>query len=201
MSNQRSTGRVVEDPRVANRARRVGRGAAGLKGAWRRRLAISLIGLFLAPPAFAIDGTIALETLIPYAKRDEIPKNIRKECGMGAKLSRHIVYRGQERGFTFNRVGSLKDAKESRILRVRITDALELKGGINPEKTVTIDGVLKENDKAVGTFEATRFAQASFFPLVRSDCKIYSKAVKKLARDIAEWLEKPEMGSRLGDVR
>jgi hypothetical protein len=60
---------------------------------------------------------------------------------------------------------------------------------------------LKENGKSVGTFEATRFAQASFFPLVRGDCKVFSKAVKKLAKDVARWLEKPEMGSRLGDVR
>ncbi len=120
---------------------------------------------------------------------------------MRGKLSRHIVYRGEERGLAFNRVGNIKEATQSRILSVRITDALELKGGINPSKTVTIDGVLKENGKVVGTFEATRFAQASFFPLVRSECKIFSKAVKRLARDVAEWLEEPEMGSRLGDVR
>lgn len=175
----------------------------------RQIIAVALMGLLClasasdarAGDAPASDGTIALDTLIPYAKRDEIPTKVRKECGMGAKLSRHIVYRGQERGFTFHRVGDLKQAKETRRLSIRITDALELKGGISPSKTVTIDGVLKEKDTVIGTFEATRFAQASFFPLVRSDCKIYSKAIKKLAKDVAAWLEKPAMGSRLGDVR
>lgn len=175
----------------------------------RRRRFVAITGLFMVgllllsdvDARAGVDSTIAVATLVPYADKDRVREAIRKDCGLGAKLSRELLGAGEERGLTLERVGSLDDAKQQRILDLRITDALSDGGGWIPAMSVSIDGVLKEDGKVVGTFVATRFARASFIPFVWSDCAVLSRGISALAEDVARWLENPALDSRLGDAR
>ena len=81
------------------------------------------------------------------------------------------------------------------------TDAIETSGGLLPTHSISIDGVLKEDRRIIGTFVGTRFARASFIPFRRGDCAILSEATVLLAKDVVKWLKKPSLDARLGDAR
>lgn len=163
---------------------------------------LALILLLLIGPTRAnADPAISVETLIPYSESSEILDSIRRECGLGTRLSRRIVDKGQRLGTAVVRVGNLSATQRGPTLAIRITDALATAGGMFPSKSVSIDGVLKEENKVVGTFVATRFARAGILPSERDDCSIYSHAIDRLAKDVAKWLAEPGMDSHLGDAR
>jgi hypothetical protein len=61
------------------------------------------------------------------------------------------------------------------VLSIRIADALG-SGGMPPSTSISVDGVLKQDTKVMGTFVATRFAKAGFLPLKTSECSVFSKA-------------------------
>jgi hypothetical protein len=163
-------------------------------GAW-----IAIL-LALAPAAQA-GSHFSIETLIPYAETSEVLESIRQDCGLGTRLSRRLIDKGQKLEVTISRVGDLSAVERGSTLAIRITDAIGTSGGLLPSKSVSIDGVLKEKNKVVGTFVATRFARASLIPFERDDCSIYSHAIDRLAKDVAKWLANPGMDSRLGDAR
>ena len=207
---ERQTERSSQGTQGAHRKTRARGSSAFVPGsafrAFRACLAVLAIAFTVTvvgpvPRASAgTDNTVAIETLIPYANRDEIRDSTREDCGLGTKLSRQIVDRSEKRGLTLKRVGNLADSEEARVLSVRITDALG-SGGMLPSTSISIDGVLKQDAKVVGTFVATRFAKAGFLPFMTSECSVFSKAVKLLAEDVSKWLENPSLDARLGDAR
>jgi hypothetical protein len=195
------TERASKGPQRAHRGNRAARRLLIVLESTVLAIVVALTAAGPVPPALAgTDNTVAIETLIPYANRDEIRDSTRKDCGLGTKLSRHIVDRSGKRGLTLNRVGNLADSKEARVLGIRITDALG-SGGMLPSTSISIDGVLKQDTKVIGTFVATRFSKAGFLPFMTSECSVFSNAVKLLAEDVSKWLEKPSLDARLGDAR
>ncbi|MEO1916305.1 MAG: hypothetical protein ABGW98_20885, partial [Myxococcales bacterium] len=136
-----------------------------------------MIATFLLPVAMlldaglasAADGPISIATLVPYAEKAEVRDSIRQECGLSAKLSKRILERGIKKKTSIVRVGNPganPDDPNSlqRHLALRITDAIETVGGLLPTHSLSIDGVLKEDGRVVGTFVGTRFARASLIP-------------------------------------
>lgn len=177
-----------------------------------------LIVLGLAPsPARAADGAITIATLIPYAEKAEVRDSIRQDCGLSSKLSRFVVARSLKKSIAMVRLGNPNQARATRAdqssgeadnsaspnrsLELRITDAIETSGGLLPTHSLSIDGVLKEDGRIIGTFVGTRFARASFIPFRRGECAILSEAVALLAKDVVRWVRKPSLDSRLGDAR
>lgn len=157
-------------------------------------------------PAIA-DATVAIATLIPYAKKAEIRDSIRQDCGLSSKLSKLVVARSLRNDMPMLRVGN-PNSQESRgeleisqFLDLRITDAIETSGGLLPTLSLSIDGVLKQGGRVVGTFVGTRFARASFIPFRRGECAILSEAVRLLAKDVVRWMKHPQLDARLGDAR
>lgn len=176
-----------------------------------------LIVLGLAPsPVRAADGAITIATLIPYAEKAEVRDSIRQDCGLSSKLSRSVVARSLKKSIAMVRLGNPNPARATladpssgeadnsaspnRSLELRITDAIETSGGLLPTHSLSIDGVLKEEGRIIGTFVGTRFARASFIPFRRGECAILSEAVALLAKDVVRWVRKPSLDSRLGDA-
>jgi hypothetical protein len=151
-------------------------------------------------PAVA-DDAVSIQTLIPFAETADIRDRIRQDCGLSTKLSRAIGERAEKKEIALVRVGNLGKEGGNLSLELRITDAIEAAGGVFPASSLSIDGVLKKDSKVVGTFVATRFAKASLFPFVRSECAILSVAVDLLAKDVVKWLNAPRLDSRIGDSR
>jgi len=170
------------------------------------RLAVRLLLLLaIAGPAVAAEE-IHIATLIPYADNAEIRPSIREDCGLGSKLSKALVRRGEKKQVTLVRVGNLEQVKEDenalgRSLELRISDAIQTSGGFFPTHSLSIDGVFKADGRIVGTMEGTRFAAASFIPFRRGECAILSEAVRLLAKDVIRWVKKPKLEARIGDAR
>jgi len=169
-----------------------------------------------AGSARAQDDAIAVATLIPYAEKAEVRDSIRQDCGLSSKLSKSIIARSVKKDISMIRLANPNDAALSqgqgnsdlegstgrhRTLALRITDAIQTSGGLLPTHSLSIDGVYKEEGRIVGTFVATRFARASFFPFRRGECAILSEATRLLAKDVVRWTKKPNLDSRLGDAR
>jgi len=144
---------------------------------------------------------VAIQTLIPFADKAEIRESIREDCGLSTKLSRAISERAEKKEIPLQRVGNLEKEGGDHSLELRITDTIEPRGGVFPSASLSIDGVLKRGGKITGTFVATRFAKASLFPFVHSDCAILAVAVDMLAKDVVKWLNAPRVDSRIGDSR
>ena len=175
---------------------------------------VTMIATFLLPVAMlldaglasAADGAISIATLGPYAEKAEVRDSIRQECGLSAKLSKRILERGIKKKTSIVRVGNPganPDDPNSlqRHLALRITDAIETVGGLLPTHSLSIDGVLKEDGRVVGTFVGTRFARASLIPFRRGECAVLREAVNLLAKDVVKWVRKPSLDARLGDAR
>ncbi len=165
------------------------------------RVSLLFVLFLLVPMSVTAGPTISVETLVPYADSSEVRDSIREECGLGTRLTRRIVDKGQNLGITVVRISNLDTAAQGPTLAIRITDAIAIDGGLFPSKSISIDGVLKAKNKVVGTFVATRFARAGLLPSERDDCVIYSHAIDRLAKDVAKWLGNPGMDSHLGDAR
>lgn len=147
------------------------------------------------------EGEIAIATLVPFAEKAEIREGIREACGLGSKLSKAVVKRGAKKDVVLVRVGNLAaQADSGRSLELRITDAIQTSDGFLPAHSVTIDGVLKQDGRIVGTMEGTRVAQASFFPFLRGECAILQEAIRLLAKDVIRWVKKPKRDARLGET-
>lgn len=166
---------------------------------------ILALGLQPSSPA-AADGVVAIATLIPYAEKAEIRDSIREDCGLSSKLSKLVVEKSLKNDIAMVRVGNLNsgevpgDIETTRVLDLRITDAIETNSGLLPTHSLSIDGVLKQDNRVVGTFVGTRFARASFIPFRRGECAILSEAVRLLAKDVVKWMKNPELDARLGDA-
>lgn len=167
--------------------------------------AVILLGLSTTPGT-ADEGVVGIATLIPYAEKAEIRNSIREDCGLGSKLSKLVVARSQKHDIAIVRVGNLgsgaarNETDPARNLDLRITDAIETSSGLLPTHSLSIDGVLKEDGRVIGTFVGTRFARASFIPFRRGECAILSEAVRLLAKDVVRWMRKPDLEARLGDA-
>ncbi len=144
---------------------------------------------------------VSIATLIPFAEKAEIRETIREECGLGSKLSKALVKRGAKKEVTLVRVGNLEATGDAgRSLELRITDAIQTSGGFFPAHSITIDGVLKEEGRIVGTMEGTSLAAASFIPFRRGQCAILEEAIRLLAKDVIRWVKKPRLDARLGEA-
>ena len=180
-------------------------------------VAFTTVFAFAPGVARAQADAIAIATLIPYAEKAEVRDSIRQECGLSFRLSKSVLARSAKKEIPMIRLGNPNETQSVRgeaeasgregatghfrSLELRITDAIETSGGILPTHSLSIDGVLKENGRIVGTFVATRFARASFIPFRRGECAILSEAATMLAKDMVRWLKKPSLDSRLGDAR
>jgi hypothetical protein len=174
----------------------------------------SIVCCLLPISSASAEGVVAIATLVPYADRSEVRDSIREDCGLSGKLSKLVVARSLKNDISMIRVGKLngRDAGNghagpgragapTRFLDLRITDAIETSGGLLPTHSLSIDGVLKQDNRVVGTFVGTRFARASFVPFRRGECAILAEAVRLLSKDVVRWMKKPGLDARLGDAR
>lgn len=172
-----------------------------------RLVALLAIVFFTSSAARAAEDPIAIPTLIPYAEKAEVRSSIREDCGLGTKLSKQILQRSlKKKRVSVIRVGNPAEGRNGegpprRNLDLRITDAIETVGGLLPTYSLSIDGVLKEDGRVVGTFVGTRFGRASFIPFRRGDCAVLAEAVRLISKDVVKWMRKPRLDARLGDAR
>lgn len=154
---------------------------------------------FIGLPALAGE-TLNLRAVAPYDKDLVVPSAVKAECGLETKVPEFIqeYAKGQ-----FDSVNLVDGANATgKLLSVKITGLVGTGGGAwSGAKQVTIDGVLTENGKTVGTFKGMRVSGGGAFGGYKGTCSILGRCVKALGKDVAGWLKEPTMNARLGDAR
>lgn len=155
--------------------------------------------LLAAVPTYA-QNRLNLRATAPYDKNLLVPWAVKAECALETKLPAFIeeYARGQ-----FDTINLIDDADaKGKLLSVKITGLVGTGGGAwSGAKQVTINGVLTENGKTIGTFKGMRVSGGGAFGAYKGTCSILGRCVKALGKDVAGWLKKPTMNARLGDAR
>ena len=149
----------------------------------------------------ASNKPIYVDSIIPFRKGTQVPTAVRQECNLGGNLSKFIDSAAEDYSNNIQLTSNLKKAR-GRVLNIEITNVHGLGGGAySGAKSVTIEGTLKENGKVVGTFTGSRYSGGGFWGGFKGTCSILGRCVKTLGDDVAQWLESPYKGARLGDSK
>ncbi|MDH5326266.1 MAG: hypothetical protein OEZ68_08770 [Gammaproteobacteria bacterium] len=178
-----------------------------------KKLMVLLMGLSLVAcqtmpeeetPSGPMDS-VSIDALIPYADNNKIAGNIKQECRLPEKLSEFLVIFGKKYRINFVQKASVSSNDPGKVLKVRITDALSQGhawggfGGGHHNKFTEISGELYENGKKIGSFVAARSSGGGAFAGFKGSCSVLGRTVKALGKDVARWLRRPELDSRLGE--
>jgi len=141
--------------------------------------------------------TIYISNSARFAKNSRIAMNIKKECNLNHQMIDYLKVYGAKNDINFVSTSKLKSKKNT--LVITIDDAVSSGNAFTGHrKFVTISGKLK-NDGKTYSFKAARQSGGGFMGAYKSSCAVLGGAVKRLARDTAEWATFPDNGARLGD--
>ncbi|MDC0932239.1 hypothetical protein OAR97_00175 [Arcobacteraceae bacterium] len=141
--------------------------------------------------------TIYISNSVKFAKSSRIAMNIKKECNLNHQMIDYLKVYGAKNDINFEVTSNLKSKKN--VLKITIDEAISQGGAFRGHnKFVAISGNLIEKGKSY-SFKAARRSGGGFFGAYKSSCAVLGGAVKRLARDTAEWATFPDDGARLGD--
>ena len=164
----------------------------GLTGTLLAACAVLLVSAAAVP---ADQGNVKVLRSIPF-DADAASQKVQDECELQNKVP-HFLDAYSERVELVD--GSL--GKSGRILELTITEVHAPGGGaFSGPKWMTVEGVLRDNGREVGSFTASRYSGGGVFGAYKGTCAIVGRCAKTLGKDIASWLENPQKGSKLGDA-
>lgn len=158
-------------------------------------LTVTLAASACATRPISPANRIELARSVPYALPSTAPAAVRAECALPEQLPKLIkeeagrlvrVMKGTPRG--------------RRVLSMTITKVFAPAGGVwSGSKHVEVEGRLLEDGKEVGSFRAAN-STGVFGRGWSGTCDLLEVIAEKLADDIAEWLERPVPGAKLGEA-
>ena len=166
---------------------------------FKKFAAAAFMGSFIFVSTGANASDISVASSIPWAENNRIAKNIKTECTLPTQLSEFIQSFAKSRKITVNRVDELPSS--GKVLEVEIVDSVSSGNAFTGHRKLTqVSGTLKEDGKAVASFEALRVSGGGAFGGYKGSCSVLGRTVKAIGKDIALWLEAPEDGAQLGDL-
>lgn len=156
--------------------------------------------------AQAGEGVLNLQMAVPYKPDITVPQAVKVECDLPKKLANYTKSAVEDGYATINMLDAPSKGAPGRTLIMQIVGIDSAPGGSHTgKKGVSIDGSLWENGKMVGNFQATRYSSGGAFYAYpgqyKGTCSILARDVKTLGKDVAEWLQKPSLGARLGEAK
>lgn len=157
-----------------------------------------VVALSKAQMAAAI--TVAKRT--PYGNDSRVPDKVRKECVIDKQLPEFIeTYAGKNNIAVVQKEGAVSSKEKGKVLVVEFSDVMGSAGGVfSGAKAVSVEGVLYENGKKIGSFKGRRTSGGGAVFGYKGTCSILGRCVKTLGKDISDWLVKPTMNARLGEM-
>ncbi|VAW97682.1 hypothetical protein MNBD_GAMMA23-590 [hydrothermal vent metagenome] len=155
-------------------------------------------------PAAQVDKTpIYMEHHVPFRKHISVRDAVRRECNLGGKLATHI--NNYAKSYHLNMMegkGHGKNMDSGRTLEIEIVDVDGAGGGAwSGAKMVAIEGELMDHGKVIGSFRAVRSSTGGAFGAYKGTCSILGRTVKALGKDVALWLQHPDLNASLGEAR
>jgi len=162
---------------------------------------VSVLVAALIPFGAQANDTITLQSKIPYAKDIVVPGAVRTECQLPEKTAVY-VQQYAAKGMNVKVADSVSAKTPGKVLVMKITNVIGGGGGAwSGAKSVTTEGTLYNNGKAIGSFKAARQSGGGAFGGYKGTCSILGRCIKAIGKDVGVWLQSPAMDSRLGDMR
>ena len=130
---------------------------------------------------------------ISFSSDAIVREAVKQECNIQTDVPQYIEANSDRVQLVDGPLGTNGRVLDLTIVAARATGGGYLSGG----KWVTLEGVLTENGRKIGNFKAKRFTIGYFN--FRA-CGAARRCSKALGKDIAEWLENPQMDSKLGSL-
>lgn len=153
-------------------------------------------------------GALSIMKIAAYSPSARPTEAVRKECQLDTKLPNYISAYAKRHFDQVAFVDSVSPTTPGKVVTAKITYILAPGGGAySGPKSLTMEGVVRDNGKVIGTFTARRQVFAHVRPGVivigagASTCGLMDKVAKELGKDVALWLEAPSMNARLGDAK
>jgi hypothetical protein len=150
-------------------------------------------------------NTLLIPEKTAFAPEITVPASVRLECNIERKLSEYVKKEASSVYPQVKTAPSVSAAIPGSVLTMQITSApgweSDWHGGGRGKREMTVRGILYENGKERGNFLVNRHtARSKGFVPYRGTCNMLDNIARKMADDIAGWLESPSMGARLGDA-
>lgn len=152
-----------------------------------------VLGLLLGAAApLAAAEPLTIISPIEYKEGIPVRDAVKAECAMLERVPGYVADFAKEKGKV---TLSAEPAASGRTLRVVIEEIRE-SGTVGP-KSVTVNGVLSEGGKTIGTVTVRRSSMGGPLAAFGGACGILHRCAKAIGKDIAGWLEKPTMDAEL----
>ena len=164
----------------------------GIAGALLAACAVLLLSAAAVP---ADQGKVKVLRTIPFDS-DAASQKVQDECELQNKVSKFLDAYSESVELVDGPLG-----KSGRVLELKITEVHAPGGGaFSGAKYMTVEGVLRENGRAIGNFTASRYSGGGVFGGYKGTCAIVGRCAKAIGKDIAGWLENPQKDSKLGNA-
>jgi hypothetical protein len=150
----------------------------------------------------AMASAISISKRVAYGADSGVPDKVRKECVIDSQLPDFIeTYASKNDIAVVQKDAAVSSKDKGRVLVVEFSDVVGASGGAwTGAKTVSVSGELFDNGKKVGSFKGRRSSGGGAWGAYKGTCSILGRCVKTLGKDISDWLVKPTMNARLGEM-
>lgn len=174
----------------------------GCRTAWVALIALALVGCASSP---TLTTPLTLTRTIPFAASAGVSDEVRNECLLESNLAEHLRTALSGEYQTVNMADRITPTTPGRTLTAKITQILAPGGGAySGPKNFTVEGVLRDNGRVIGSFTAKRERVSVPRPGTvavgpnASTCGILLQLSKTMSKDIAQWAREPTMNAQLG---
>jgi hypothetical protein len=154
----------------------------------------------MSTASYAQDATYTVVSPVPFADNSQASNDVKNSCGLDTRLPQFVADYAK-RGVKVVIGPDPGEEAEGKVLYLEIVHVLGTGGGAwSGSKSVTAEGVLKENGEVIGSFTSSRYSTGGAFGGFKGTCSILGRCIKAMGKDIADWLKKPTMHAMLGDA-
>lgn len=173
----------------------------------RRALVTGLVTVSLAGCASApkLTAPLTVPRSVPFAASAGVTDEVRNECLLESNLAEHLRSALSDKYQTVSQADRITSTTPGRTLTAKITQILAPGGGAySGPKNFTVEGVLRDNGRVIGSFTARRERVSVPRPGTvavgpsASTCGILLQLSKTMSKDIAQWAREPTMNAQLG---
>jgi hypothetical protein len=155
---------------------------------------VTCVSLLATLPIAALAGDdVKISSTISFSSDAVIRESVKEQCKFQTDVPKYIDKYSDQVELVD---GPLQT--NARVLTISIIDARAAGGGyFSGGKWLTVEGVLTEDGRKLGNFKAKRFTLGVFN---LTACGAAHRCSKAVGKDIAEWLEDPQLDSMLGTL-
>lgn len=150
----------------------------------------------------AMASAVSVSKRVAYGADSGVPDKVRKECVIDKQLPEFIEsFASKNNIAVVKKDGAVSSKDKGKVLVMEFSDVVGVSGGAwSGPKTVAVSGELFENGKKIGSFKGRRTSGGGAWGAYKGTCSILGRCVKTLGKDISDWLVKPTMNARLGEL-